>query len=366
MFWFALRGDMAATSKATGRVMVGLWIMAATALTPLAYTTITDSVLVSGVNELEGNVYKQADPNKDVAYRDVLPTMLHRKIVVENWARGEFGNYETDFAKQTTPRLVDVQAWNWNDVRTGRDADNNAESAKKAEFKKIAEEIRQHGNYDAFSGDGATRIGASFFALIEAACMVFQLIYKIAIVLAQLVLRMAILVGPVIGLLSFAPGVARTLARAVAGVLAQGLILAVAASAHSLVMQWLADPTAFGGRFGNLVMMAVVTVVLWAVLKPWRRLKNMAGAAVGIPALSRDTIRLEQLLKKQFRQAGGGWWSRVKRFGRGIDKLGHRTVTTPRDWRDKDAPRRPETVTADAEVVRDRPERRDGELVLQR
>lgn len=370
IFGFALKGNLASTSKATARVLVGLWLMGATALTPLLYTTITDSVLIDGVKELEANVYKQTIDD-DVVYRDVLPDMLHRTVVVENWAIGEFGQGSGDYVNKMIPELLDAQAWTRDDLVTGRDADDAAEKAKHDKFGRIAEDVKKNANYAAFSGDGSSRIGASAFALVEAISFgLFQLACKLAILLAQILLRLAVLVGPVLGLLVFMPGVGRTIIRALLGVLAQGLILTVAALAHGMVLGWIIDASGFG-RFGKLVLMAVITILAWKIIRPWRRLKGMASAAVGITMPNRHEQRLEDLLHRQHKRQRS-MFRRLRRTAEpphwGQGRSNGRSV--PKGWgKDRQEQPRPEsTPVHDGEeltdlVVSERRHRRRSDYV---
>lgn len=346
IFAFAAKGDLAKVSKATGRVVIGLWIMSATALTPLLYTTITDSLLVDGVKELEANVYKQTI-KEDVVYRDVLPEMLHKTVVQDNWAIGAFGSADGDFVAKTMPELLDAQAWTRDDLVTGRDADDAVEQQKHDKFKRIAEEVKQNGNYATFSGDGSSRIGASFFALAEAICYgMFQLVCKLAILLAQVVIRFAILAGPVLGLLAFASGVIRTIARAILGMLAQGIILTAAALTHAMVMNWIIDASGFG-RFAKLLLMTLFTALAWKALRPWHRLKGMASSAVGISMPSRHEQRLEDLLRGHNRKSKG---SRFMRFFRKASTPPHwgqgKGLPQHPPWPKRDPAPRPETYDA--------------------
>jgi hypothetical protein len=351
IFAFAAKGDLAKVSKATGRVVIGLWIMAATALTPLLYTTITDSLLVDGVKELEANVYQQTIKG-DVVYRDVLPEMLHKTVIEDNWAIGEFGSTDGDFVTKTTPELLDAQAWTRNDLVTGRDANDTAEQQKHDKFKRIAEQVKQHANYDAFTGDGSSRIGASAFALAEAVCFgLFQLVCKLAILLAQVVFRFAILVGPILGLLAFASGVIRTVARAVLGMLAQGIILTAAALTHAMIMNWIIDAGTFG-RFAKLLLMALVTILAWKALRPWHRLKGMAAAAVGVTMPSRHEQRLEDLLRRHNRNSKGNWFTRAFRKTSTAPHWGHgKGIPQHPPWPPREPAPRPETH--DGQELRD-------------
>lgn len=362
---YTVRGNLAGTAKAGGRVLFGLWLMTATAVTPLLYVGIIDSILVTGVQELEANIYKAATDGTDGATgsRHVLPTLLHNKIIVENWAIGEFGNYETQYAKDTVRRLIDAQAWTRDDLITGRDADNAAEQKKKEEFKKIAEEIRGGAaNFESFNGDNSARLGAGFFSLIEALCMtLFQLVAKAAILLSQVLFRLGIIVGPVLGLLAMAPGVGRTIARMIGGIVVMGLVLTVGSVAHGFVMVWITESQAIPGRGVKLMLMIVVTIIFWAAMRPWRRLKDMAAAAVGLPAVSRDQRRLEDLLTKHNKGSlGSRLWGRLRRTGQAIDQMGYRShemSMAPPD-RPEEPTRRPESAstTRHARVF-------DGELV---
>lgn len=311
IFLHTLKGDLANTAKAVTRVLVGLAVMSATYLSPLLYTTLLDGLLVSGTDELERNLYQHAAPDLggDQIVRDILPDLLHRHVIVENWARGEFGDTTTPYAQQATRRLIDAQACSWAEVREGSCPDHITH--KQEQFTTIAEEIRGGAaDYATFQGTNSGRIGAGFFALVEALCFgLFQLVCKIGILIGQLVLRGTVLVGPVLGLLAFVPGVARTAFRAIAGVIVQALILSAAATAHTLVMVWVLDADLSGGRMATLLLMAIITVLAWVLIKPLRRLRNMAAGAVGVPAVSHDQWRLERLLRyRRYRHRRGRGW----------------------------------------------------------
>ncbi len=312
IFLHTLKGNLANTAKAVTRVLIGLAVMSATYLTPLLYTTLLDGLLVSGADELERNLYDQAAPDLggDVIYRDILPDLLHRKVVVENWTIGEFGAADTPYAQQTARRLIDAQACSWIEVRQGSCPDHV--QRKQEEFTKIAEEIRGGAaDYATFRGTNSARLGAGFFALIEGLCFgLFQLVCKIGILLGQLVLRGTVLVGPVLGLLSFAPGVARTAFRAIGGVIVQALILSAAATGHTLLMVWILDSDLSGGRMAKLMLMAIITVLAWVLIKPLRRLRNMVAGAVGVPPISHDQWRLERVLRRRYRHHYRRRWGR--------------------------------------------------------
>ncbi|GLY54836.1 hypothetical protein [Lentzea sp. NBRC 102530] len=345
MFKFVLKGDLASTSTAAGRVTVGLWLASSVFLTPLTYATVTDGILVQGVEELRRNVLGSAG----IDYSAGIPTMLHDEIVWKTWLTGEFGSAEGDLAQKYGRPLIDAQAWSTVEIAEQKDGDQKLLDAKRENFKKIAAELQKSGsNYDTFRGKDGSRKGAGFGAFVKAAAYApFQLISLVGIFLAQLLFRLAVMLGPVLGLLMFMPGVARTVGRAIGGALIQGLILVGASIVHAILLNAVLKMQV--GLFAQLLIITGLTIVMWQAVKPWRRLRNMVTAAAGLPLRTRHEDSLEDLLRRQGSKNRGGvlydklaWWlrppvdDRVKASGM------------------QGGPARPETIY-DAEIVEPTP-----------
>jgi hypothetical protein len=344
LFKYTLAGNLAKASTATGRVALGLWVASAVFLTPLTYATITDGILVSGVEELRKNLLEQAG----IDYSDGIPTMLYDQVVWNNWQRGEFGSETSPAAEKFARDLIDAQAWTVQELADHKDGDQAALDAKRAKFVETAKQIKETtSSYEVFTGQNASRAGTGFFALVQAACFaLFQLFALAGVFLAQALFRLGVLLGPALGLLMFAPGVGRTVGRAIGGALVQGGMLVGGSVVHAILLHAVLRLPL--GTFAKLLTIVMLTILMWQVFKPIRRLRNMVTAAAGLPLRTRHEDSLEDLLKRQGRATRRG-----QRRGM-FERLAWWLTPQHEDSPDRGPVSRPEVVH-DAELVDEPP-----------
>jgi hypothetical protein len=298
MFRQIWRGDFAAVSKRALFALGGMWLAASTLVLVTNYNRIDDAIVKTTTGIQAGFV----DPDTDRIVRDVLPTDLHTKVVYENWLRGEFGSPDAQQAKDFGRRLLDAQAWTWDDVRQGKDADNNTENAKKEDYKKIATELGPATGY--FKGTDGSRIGAGFLAFLQAVVYsLFQLFAKLAVLLAQLLLRILTLTAPIIGLVALIHhDLLRKVGKAVGAVVLNVLILAMLAGVHFKFLQLIFSADAKLSLLTQMLLAAIVTMVFLLVGRPMRRMWQMIELSVGAAGGAVPS-------------AGGGLFSRFRRKG---------------------------------------------------
>ena len=130
------RGDLATVSKRAAWALAGIWLAAATYLTPLLYTQVLDGVLVDGSNQVRTGFLHEVG----IAQRDALPTLLHEQIIYRNWLRGEFGSPDGPQAAQLGRDLVRAQAFTKQEIAAGADdPKSGVAERKKQEYKGIAD-----------------------------------------------------------------------------------------------------------------------------------------------------------------------------------------------------------------------------------
>ena len=297
ILWRTLQGDLPEIGKKVFWIGAGLWLASTTYLTPLVYTELTDQVLVHGAAELQGNLLKTAG-YEDL--RDGLPTLLHDQTVVQPWQSGEFGGSTNPQAQQFSKPLWEAQACTKLEV-----ADNSCNTeAKKASYTDIASKLQNTPAYPYFTGAAHARVGAGAQSALRAICYdLFQLVAAAGVVLAQLVVRVVIIGGPVLGLLAMLrTSLMPTVFRSIGNALGQGLILTAAAAGHGFALGWILRPQSGMSPFGQLLVMALVTVALWAAVRPFERLASMTASTVGISMPSWAQRRQTRAL--QSRRAG--------------------------------------------------------------
>ncbi|MGW5054258.1 magnesium transporter [Actinokineospora sp. NPDC004072] len=282
MFRQIWKGDLATVSKRALFALGGMWLAASSLVLVTNYDRIDDVIVRTTTGIQAGFV----DPGESRVDYDILPTALHNKVVYENWLRGEFGSPDSPQAEQFGERLLAAQAWTRDDVVSGRDADNAAEQAKKAEYRAIAAELGPAAGY--FKGTDGSRTGAGVLALLQSIFYsLFQFFAKLAVLLAQLLLRILALAAPVIGLVALVHhDILRRVGRAVGAVLLNVLVLAMLAGIHFKFLELIFSPDAGLSLLTQMLLAAIVTFVFFLIGRPMRRMWQMLEMSVGAAGAS--------------------------------------------------------------------------------
>ena len=162
--------------------------------------------------------------------------MLVDRVVYDNWLRGEFGSPDVPQAQQLGRNLLRAQTFTKQEVAEGRDNAALAEQ-KKADFAALAGQMGDRYTY--FQGKSGSRIGVGVLAVIQAACIaLFQLLSKVLVLTALLLLRLMVMTAPAIAVVAvLKPEILPALLR-VAG----------AAIVNTIVVGALAGPARAAGR----------------------------------------------------------------------------------------------------------------------
>ncbi|HET9117870.1 MAG TPA: hypothetical protein VFN75_07320 [Pseudonocardiaceae bacterium] len=272
------RGDLATVSKRAAWALAGIWLAAATYLTPLLYTQVLDGVLVEGSNQVRSGFLHEVG----IGQQDALPTLLHEQIIYRNWLRGEFGSPDGPQAVQLGRDLVRAQAYTKQEIAAGADdPKSGVAERKKQEYKAIAD--RTGSAYGYFQGVDGNRIGVGFLAALQGVMFgLFQLLAQAALLLAQVLLRVIILLGPIIGLVAILyHDLLRGIGRAVGAAVLNIVVLSALAALHTLVMVWVFDPTRNISVLAQMLLAGMITLVMLLVARPVRRMWQMTELAVG-------------------------------------------------------------------------------------
>jgi hypothetical protein len=274
------RGDLATIGKRGMWALAALWFASITYLTPLIYTQALDSVLIDGTSAVQSGFFRQVG----VEERDQLPTMLHETVVYQNWLRGEFGSPQSPDAKEFGDDLVHAQAWTKAEMAAGAPPADE----KKAAFKALADgqicpADGSGSSCGYFQGKDGSRMGAGFLAAGQGiALSLFQLLAKAAILLAQVLLRVLILIGPIVGLIALIyHDVLRNVGKAVGAAVINVVVVAALAGLHAFVLTSLFDPARGIPPLAQLLLATLITVIFLLICKPIRRMWQMVELSVG-------------------------------------------------------------------------------------
>lgn len=313
LFRYIWQGDLATIGKRSMWALAGLWFASATYLTPLVYTHALDEVVITGTSAVQAGFLREVGVDE----RDALPTILHNEVVYRNWARGEFGSPDSPQAKQLGPELLAAQAWNKQEVRTGADA--GSPEPKKQAFQDVAGKMGS--SYGYFQGIDGSRVGSGLLAMLQGfAYASFQLLAKAAILLAQVLLRVLILAGPVIGLVALLyHQMLRAIGRIAGAALLNVVLIASMAGIHTLLLTWIFNPTRGFSVLTQMLLATLVTVVFLMVGKPVRRMGQMVELSVGSVGSAMPRVPPSVFSRSrgrrgndQQRGAGDDFWDQVR------------------------------------------------------
>ncbi|SFW92448.1 hypothetical protein [Amycolatopsis australiensis] len=280
------RGDLAAVSKRALYALAGVWL-AASSLAMLRYFDPIDKAIVQTTTNIQAGF---VDDSGDRIIRDILPTQLHTQIVYDNWLRGEFGTPSAPQAQQYGKPLLDAQAFTRNQLVNGDDGNQSVIDGKKNAYKDISTKLGPATGY--FTGEAGGRTGAGFLSLGQALVYsLFQLLAKASVLLAQVLIRLFALTAPLIGLIALLhPEILRRVLKVAGGVAFNLVVLSVLAGVHALLLQAIFDAGNTLNMLTQMVLAGLITVLLFMVGRPVRRLwqmvemsVSMVGAAVPSP-----------------------------------------------------------------------------------
>ena len=268
----AVRGDLARQAQRTAFALAALMVGSAAYLTPVEWAKAADGLLLDGVTQMQEGFLSQVG----LGDRDTLPTVLVDRVVYDNWLRGEFGSPEVPQAQQLGRNLLRAQTFTKQEVAEGRDNATLAEQ-KKTDFGALAGQMGDRYTY--FQGKSGSRIGVGVLAVIQAACIaLFQLLSKVLVLTALLLLRLMVMTAPAIAVVAvLKPEILPALLRVAGAAIVNTIVVGALAGLHALLVVTLFRPGSGIDLWLAMLVTGVVTVVLWAVARPFRRLVSMVS-----------------------------------------------------------------------------------------
>jgi hypothetical protein len=268
----ALRGDLARQAQRISFALAALMVGSAAYLTPIDWAKAADGLLLDGVTQMQEGFLSQVG----LGDRDTLPTVLVDRVVYDNWLRGEFGSPDVPQAQQLGRDLLRAQTFTKAEVAEGHDTAELAQQ-KKAAFAALAGQMGDRYTY--FQGKSGSRVGVGVLAVIQAACIaLFQLLSKVLVLMALLLLRLMVMTAPAMAVVAvLKPEILPALLRVAGAAIVNTIVVGALAGLHALLVVTMFRPGSGIDLWLALLVTGVVTVVLWAVARPFRRLVSMVS-----------------------------------------------------------------------------------------
>jgi hypothetical protein len=292
LIWRARRADLATSTAAVA--WAAFVMIAATALFqwPLQAGRAADSSVTATLTAVSGQLARGSG-SAQTASEKTAASNTHEALLYQAWLAGTFGKGDTNTANTYGPELFDASALTWREARTLRQDPARGKSiidAKRQKFSTVAEKVKNADPdaYEYLTGKRSeTRVGYALIAIFGAFCALPFLLGAFLVVLAAfLVVRFAVMLFPAFAVLALFPAMRRvvtTVGSIVAAALFNAVIFGVAAIAVLRAIGILLDPNSPLPQWLSLTLMLLVSLVMWFLLRPVRRLGSMllSGPRVG-------------------------------------------------------------------------------------
>jgi len=273
-----LRGELAVVAQRTAYALGALAVGSAAYLTPLAYVYVVDDALMGTSQAIRSGLLDAAN----VDGSDGLAETLHSQVVYDTWTAGQFGKEDSPAAVQHGQDLAVAQAFTRAEIRAGVQEDTGS-ALKQESYADIYDQLPPS-SQQFFSGKASNRIGVGAFAVFEAVIYCsFQLVSSFAVFMAMLLFRLIVLLAPALAVIALIRH--KTLAdmfKATALAVFVALYLMLVASAHLMILVNVARWDISG--FSAALLMLAVTVLLFWMTNPLRKMQSMATTGIAAAA----------------------------------------------------------------------------------
>lgn len=304
-------------------VLAGLWLAGSTFVTPQLYTSFLSGTLSTVAQELQGTPfsgmkYQTVDPKHSppkgeantcgasrgqACYnkRDGMAETLYDQVVWRTWLDGEFGTADSKQANKYGQKLLDAQSWKKTD--TSEKTPKNQVDQKKKEWRAVKNGVQNTQAEAAFNDDHGARAGVGLLGGVRGIALSgFPLVAQLGLRLGELLLRVLVLIGPIVGLaVMLANRLGGQLFAALGRAFGSVAFLAGASTAflwlETTVLKSIDDPV------GQTVLLALATILFWMLTSPIKQLAGIATSVTSAVGMNTDNSRLHR-------------WATRRRFSR--------------------------------------------------
>jgi hypothetical protein len=302
----ATRQRVSESTTAIGWCLLVTVIAAALFAWPVRAGHAADTVISKGVGAVSSGITGEGgDPGDQVA------NLLYGPFLYRMWLMGEFCDPDSVGAQQHGAALLQAQALNWQESEQARTQGAKVTDAKQKTFSDVAGQVKNDdpSAYECVAGHGSASLEASILADVGVLLMApFLLIGGLILIAAYLVVRFAVIFAPALltaGAFFPLRGIVVAAGRVVAAAVINGILFTLAVLLVIRVDSAILDPSTALPSWLRLVLVGVITVVMWYLTRPFRKLTTMV-----------TTGRLAWAMgDRSYYERGGGFFGRR----RGLD-----------------------------------------------
>ncbi|WP_433860295.1 hypothetical protein [Streptomyces kronopolitis] len=275
------------------------WALLVMAVTSVAFNypekagQLADDALTKTVGQIQQGVAGDSGHGSSVATSQ--GNLLTSAILYQAWAEGTFGDSNSKTAKKYGMQLLDAQSLTWAESRLPAKERTTIINAKAKTWEDVAAKVKNEDPdaYKYLTGEADGRLGTAVSASFGAIPSNFySFASSIVIICGRLILKMVVVFLPAIAPIAIhrqLGGTLRTLGKSGAAAVINAPLFCLAASVDTLLIQVLLRDDNHIPSWFAIVLIWILTIMLWAVSKPFRKLNAMVspnqdwfGAGTGI------------------------------------------------------------------------------------
>jgi len=272
----ATRQRVSESTTAIGWCLLITVLAAALFAWPVRAGHVADTIISKGVGTVSAGITGEADePGDQVA------NLLYGPFLYRMWLMGEFCDPDSRGAATYGEDLLQAQALSWEEAQRARTDAEAVTEAKQKRFSDVAGKVKDEdpAAYQCVAGHGSASLEASILADVGVLLMApFLLVGGLILIAAYLVIRFAVIFAPALltaGAFFPLRGIVVASGRVVAAAILNGILFTLSVLLVIRVDAAILDPATPLPAWLRLVLVGVVTVVMWYLTRPFRKLTTM-------------------------------------------------------------------------------------------
>jgi len=297
----ATRQRVSESTTAIGWCLLVTVMAAALFAWPVRAGHAADSVITTGVGTVaRGITGNDGPPGQQVA------SSLYGPFMYRMWLMGEFCDPDSPGATQHGSDLLQAQALSWGEAAQARTNGAQITKDKQKRFDEVAGQVKKDdpAAYECVAGHGSSGLEAAILADVGVLLMApFLLVGGLILIAAYIIIRFAVIFAPALltaGAFFPLRGIVVSAARVVAAAIFNGILFTLSLLLVIRVDTTILNPATQLPAWLRLVLVGVVTVVMWYLTRPFRKIITMVtsgGFAAAMGDAGYDSRRLGGLIR---------------------------------------------------------------------
>jgi hypothetical protein len=238
-----------------------------------------DKVISTGVGVVSNGITGQdGSPGLQVA------NSLYGPFLYRMWLMGEFCDPDSPGARDHGADLLQAQALTWGQANQDKGAAEKLTKAKQTRFDNVAGQVKNEdpAAYECVAGHGSASLEASILADVGVLLMApFLLAGGLILIAAYIIVRFAVIFAPALltaGAFFPLRNIVMAAARVVTAAIFNSVLFTLSVLLVIRVDSAILDPATKLPAWLRLVLVGVVTVVMWYLTRPFRKLTTMISS----------------------------------------------------------------------------------------